>query len=117
MPQRTGREKKVFGGPQGDDAFVVIQRLTVDENESFVKLFTKVDPKTADETEVEVRRRLANILIGWNWVDDDDSPLPNPHDNVELIGRLYNDELKYLLSLIMGNDKDEKKGKRLTRKP
>jgi len=110
MPQRQSNTKRVEGGPQGEDAFVTIQRLTIDEGETFSKLFANIDPATAEQREAEVRSRMAEILLGWNWVFDDGSPMPSPHDNVGLIGKLYSSELEWLMKAIMGNTEGEKKG-------
>ncbi len=39
---------------------------------------------------------LTQMIIGWDWVDDDDEPLPQPKDNPEVFDLLTDQELAFL---------------------
>src|SRR4029077_20749203 len=117
LPQRTGRTVKVEGGPQGEDGFVVVKRMTVEESTAFGKLFTKVQDKDSDEQEMTVRQAVADVVLEWNWVDDNGDPLPKPHGNVEVVGKLLNVELEWLFQAIAGTTDGQKKDLKPMQKP
>jgi hypothetical protein len=117
MPQRTGRTVTVTGGPQGDDAFVVIKRMTVDESTAFAKLFANVQGAATEEQELAVRRAVSELVLDWNFVGDDDQPLPKPHGNAEVVGQLLNEELKWLFEAITGSTDGQKKDLKPTLTP
>ncbi len=117
MPQRTGRTVTVWGGPQGEDAFVIVKRMTVEEKTAFGKLFVNVQGKDTDEQEMAVRSAVADLVLDWNWVDDNGDPLPKPHRNVEVVGKLLEEELKWLFEAITGSTDGQKKDLKPTLKP
>lgn len=43
---------------------------------------------------------LKKSIVGWNWVDDDDKPLPNPQDNPEVVESLPLQEMMFLLAAL-----------------
>lgn len=115
MPKRAAT-KKVFGGPQGEDAFVVIKRPTVEEAYQFNKFLTRLPvngvsltPDEVERNEQEARERFAEIVMDWNFVDDEDNPLPKPHHNPDAIALLLSEELQWIVGAILGNTPGEKK--------
>lgn len=52
---------------------------------------------------------IANYVVEWNWVGDDEKPLGQPNDP-DVFAQLTMGEINYLTSEIMGLN--EKKGKR-----
>ncbi len=107
MPQRQSNTTRVDGGPQGSDAFVEVKRLTVDEQMAFKKLFATINSKDVEEAEALSRKALADLLIDWNWVNIDGSPMAKP--SAEVIGVLYNSELQWLFEAVTGSTLDQKK--------
>lgn len=109
MPQRTGRTVTVWGGPQGDDAFVIVKRMTVEEGSAFGKLFIAGEGDNADEKEIAARKSVAEKTLDWNWVSDDGSPLPKPLEDPSVIGDLLPNELEWLFKAIAGTTDGQKK--------
>lgn len=116
MPQRTGRTVRVEGGPQGEDAYVVIKRMTVDEGSAFAKLLANAQGEGAEELEAAVRESTSQLTIDWNFVGDDGEPLPKPNGNPAVFGQLLTNELEWLFQAIMGSTDDQKKGLKPTLK-
>lgn len=121
MPVRQRPEKKVFGGPQGEDAFVVVKRLTVEESNAFTEQFQSLEASATDgetraNNEMIARKAIADLVLDWNLVDNDDKPLPKPYQNADVFGQLYNEELTWITKALV-NQTDEqqaaakKKGK------
>lgn len=107
MPQRQSNTTRVEGGPQGSDAYVVVKRMTVDESMAFRKLFLSIKDKDVEEQEALSRKSLADLLVEWNWVNGDGSPMPQP--NAEVIGVLFDTELQWLFEAVTGATTDQKK--------
>lgn len=108
MPLRQSPEKKVEGGPQGADAFIVVKRLTVEESNSFTEKFNQlqedaVDAEARQNGELEARKSFGELVFDWNWVDNDGNPLPKPHNNPDVFGALYNEELEWITRAIVNN--------------
>jgi len=40
---------------------------------------------------------LGPFVMGWNWVDEDGEPYPQPKNNAEVFGELDMDELMWLI--------------------
>ena len=80
---------------QGEGSFVVIKRMT----------WGDLEPLTQDAGEKQDMRAIAaefmpRLVVDWNWVDDNDSPLPKPADNPEIIKALPTEELTFLLEAV-----------------
>ena len=50
---------------------------------------------------------LANRIVEWNWTDNGGDPLPQPHNAPEVVERLTNDELMWLMTAIQGKETTE----------
>lgn len=109
MPKRQSNTTRVEGGPQGSDAYVVIKRLTLDEQHEFGLLFGDVQNKSVDEQTAAVGEALSQLIFEWNLVDNDDHPLPQPAHNPGIFGKLYNTELEWLINAVSGTADDQKK--------
>jgi hypothetical protein len=115
MPVRQSRDKKVMGGPQGEDAYIVLKRLTVDEAYQFNKQLTEwasealAGSSEPDEREQEARKLYADMILDWNWVDSDDKPLPKPNGNPDVIGQLWSEELNWISLAILGQTPEQQK--------
>lgn len=107
MPQRS-RTKTVYGGPQGKDAFVTVKKFTVDEGRAY-NTRMEANRGNSDEQEQDAREALSEWVVEWNWVDEDNKPLPQPHKNAAVIGQLLTDELAWLGAVVNGNEEGEKK--------
>jgi hypothetical protein len=101
MPTRN-RVRKITGGPQGDDAVVVILIPTVGEMREQNKLAKSLGPES-DEAEDAARKYLAAHVLDWNWMLDETTKLPNPHENPEVFAVLMQDELRFIGQALAGN--------------
>ena len=46
-------------------------------------------------------------LVDWNWVDDEDVPLPKPKDHPEVVDELSTDEVTFLANLLTGEEESK----------
>lgn len=67
------------------------------------------DPARAVHAFEELCRQVANKILAWNWTGLDDMPLAQPHNNVEVIKSLSDDELAWLVRAIGGETPGERK--------
>lgn len=81
---------------QGEDSYVVFDRLTVAEAREFSRLTAEDNPRRQDKRAVEM---MARKIMDWNWVDDDGEPLPVPSTDGAVIDRLTDPELSLLARL------------------
>ena len=97
MPKRT-RVRQLKGGPQGDDAIAVIVEATIIEK--VMLQITMANCVLEQGREKLLSVFIADHLIGWNWVDDDDISLPQP--NADIIFHLTTTELDFIAKAIGG---------------
>lgn len=50
----------------------------------------------------EAAKVLADLILEWNWTDDDGTPLPEPHKAPEVIANLHVQELVWLIGQYYG---------------
>lgn len=93
MPKRIKVRKVETPELQGDDSWVTLQSPTMEEYEAFG---TVLKSAQAENDENAVYQQLSKFVIEWNWVDDDDVPLPQPHDNPDVFRKLTGAELGFL---------------------
>jgi hypothetical protein len=74
---------------QGNDSWVEVIPFTVGERLSIPATFNRMDM---------IRERV----IGWNWVDGDGEPLPQPGGEVDVIQELTTFELAALTDVVLG---------------
>ena len=55
-----------------------------------------------------MHKQMAERIIEWNWVDDDDKPLPQPKDDYRIIRKLYTTESDFITDLFTNQSKDPK---------
>jgi len=104
MPKRSNT-LTIFSPPelQGDDAFIVVRSPSTGTMQNYRELIGSLiarQNKYADTPEfglksIEIAGEVENAghnlirehVISWNWVDDDDNPLPQPNEDgaIELL--------------------------------
>lgn len=144
MPKRQ-RTRTIMGGPQGDDAKLVIRKITIGESKAMQAEYEALQSQTAevekqlaatrqqlneavngeaptiakelktlqakrDDLNNQANSLLAPFVMEWNWVDDDDEPLPQPREGAEVLDALLTDELNFIANAIGGGLDDQKKG-------
>lgn len=87
---------------QGEGSFVVVQRMTWGVMKN---LLPEADKLTQREVAVKL---IPQLVIDWNWVDDDGKELPKPKDNPEVFDQVNDEELEFLLRCLDFEQADTK---------
>ena len=125
MPQRN-RERTITGGPQGDDAVVVVFMPTIEQLNAGLDTSDIPDDEPAenaaeavavtlsrmDKIEKKAREFFARHVRSWNWVDDNSDPLPQPHGNPDVFGLLLQDELAFIAKYLRGQAEQQVKNRK-----
>jgi hypothetical protein len=111
MPKRQSPNRRIEGGPQGADAYVVIRRLNWGEQEDLSRQVESLTDSGQVMQSEQARELLANVIIEWNWVGDEagEETLEQPKGNPDAFLPLYDDEITWLMGAITGQDTAEKK--------
>jgi hypothetical protein len=101
MPQRKAIRQVPTPTVQGDDSWVKVHRL---EMGKWLAYQANGDGK--EDTQIEQARRglrlMAELIVGWNWVDDDGAPLPQPGTDPAVLERLTDEETNLLMGILQG---------------
>lgn len=114
MPKRIAT-RRVTGGPQGDDAFVVIQRITFGQMQELLSMVSpngKPDDLATAKANLDMAKKmLPEYVVEWNWVADEAGlePLPQPKDNPAVFDSLLDEEVTWLMGALQGVVTEEKK--------
>ena len=116
MPSRQ-RTRQITGGPQGDDAFILVRYLTVGDSKALYaegdalrkRAEASDDPELVKALNEKANEMLAEFVMDWNWVDDDDKPLPKPKGKPAVFDLLLTNEIQWLTQAAIGGLDDEKK--------
>lgn len=84
MPARNNLRTVTSEGVQGEGSWVQVRALTVAQYNQRQRLLVAAsktdDPGEQERIERQMREFFASVVAGWNWVDDDGNPLPQPTD-------------------------------------
>jgi hypothetical protein len=107
---------------QGENSFISLKVLTVEQWTQRQELVLeankalKNEELTADERQAiidGVNKRLNNlhaqIITGWDWVDNDDKPLPLPCEDPGVWDQLTMREVAFIIEQIERSAAEEKK--------
>jgi len=88
----------------GEDSYVKIRSVPY---AMVQEAAAKKDSKdtTPDEEQEFTEKLLKASVIEWNWVDDDDKPLPDPNHEDWDLGNLLINEVEFLVESVMGREK------------
>ena len=81
----------------------VITELTDDERNT-----AYTEAGLTDELLDFADREFSKFIIEWNWVYDDDTPMPQPSEDYKVLGQLYGHEYRYIMSLFNPDENTEK---------
>ena len=93
---------------QGDGSFVLLKSPGFSELRSLGKLARM---REEDVAEIEsLGSIVSDLIVEWNWVDDDNNPLPQAKDKPEIIDELsYQEQIFVIESLSnLGELSDQK---------
>lgn len=126
MPKRQSTQRVMSPEMQGDDSWIEITAPTMEQMKGYRKQLRplqerleqlKKEGKTESSVEVqeinEAIGEAGKILVSqyvksWNWVDDDDVPLPQPSEK-GAVDTLNLREIKWIMKQFQFDD-SEKKG-------
>lgn len=111
MPSRKYKTKREIdcSEVQGEGAVCILSSLTVGHAKT---LFGDEGMDTAKKiTFDEGLDILRELIISWNWVDDEDKPLPQVQDDPGLLDKLPIEEMEFLLGHLKISRKESKVGK------
>lgn len=138
MPKRV-RTQTIVGGPQGDDAKVVILMPTYGESRQYTKQLTLLERKintiiqdsdTGNDPDGTLATELESLtdqlsaatsiylsahMLDWNWVNDDDEPLPKPHNDQAVIDNLTTEEIAFIRDALNGATAQQEDGRKKLR--
>lgn len=84
MPARQNLKTVASDEVQGDGSWVKLRPYTVAQHNLRAVLLRRAQAaETEAETqaiEAELWALFAEVVVSWNWVGDDDKPLPQPTD-------------------------------------
>jgi len=89
---------------QGEDSWVKIRRTY---GRDLKRMIPQGQRLRADDTpDLEKyefgEQRIRDLVVGWNWVDDDGKPLPLPRDQADITEALRDDEIMFLIEQVSG---------------
>ncbi len=84
MPSRQNVKQVPSDEVQGEGSWIKVRPYTVAQHNRRVGLLRRAQAaETEAETqavEAELWALFAEVVVGWNWVDDEGKPLPKPSD-------------------------------------
>ena len=86
---------------QGEGSYVVFTSPTFDDVATFSDLiFSSGNGEVKNDAEAVklVTPMLKQFVTGWDWVDDEGQPLPNPQEEPGVIDRLTMEEQSFLIN-------------------
>jgi len=105
MPKRIRVREIPSPELQGEDSWVKVKAPTMAEFNQIQSLPAQMQELAATEGVAadvikkmakEYEELIAQFILEWNWVDDDDKPLPQPHNNPEIFDQLTAPEVMWL---------------------
>lgn len=122
MAKRQNNNKIDTKHLQGEGSYIILKALTVDQWNQRQKLVAESNKVIGDETrDPEERKRIlqdnerqlnaihAQLVIAWDWVDDDDKPLPLPSSDPDVWQRLTMREVSFIIEHIEKSATEQKK--------
>jgi len=104
MPKRKSIRRFASDKVQGEDSWVLVAMLTVEEMRESRKV---VSAQGFDAFELGVDL-LKKHCREWNWVWDDGSPMPQPKESPDVIEKLTDLEVDFLGNCIRGSEEEAK---------
>ena len=103
-PKRRRVQRHASNEVQGEGSWVIVAALNVAEMRGYRK---QAEEKDFDAFEMGIDVLKTHVYT-WNWVDDDDSPLPQPEDDPMVIDLLTDTEVEFLSTCIQGSEDEAK---------
>ncbi|MBU0847016.1 hypothetical protein KKH23_07470 [Patescibacteria group bacterium] len=116
MPKRQNIVQLDSSKVQGEGSYVIVRRQIVEEMRTFLSSETWAelqkslkDDATGGAVVIDIAKEASGRIIEWNWVDDNDDPLPLPKDDPEVFDRLTDQEFMFLSNALGSREAEERK--------
>ena len=93
MPQRQRVKQIKSEEVQGADSWVKIRKPTVGEARELLG-------------NTELGAKFQQVVLAWNWVDDNGDPLPQPSEVPDITDLLTADEITFINGALTGTTKN-----------
>lgn len=100
MAKRQGKRRVDSTSIQGEGTWVEIDALTVKEVRQMRKAANEADYDSFEGGLDAIKKHV----IGWNWVDYDESSLPAPRSFPDVVDTLTMPEINFLANALLGED-------------
>jgi len=107
MPKRKSIREIPSPEIQGEDSWVKVKPMTYGEQRVF-RLRMRELRGDEEALELEGCKLLAEWVVDWNWVDENDEPLPKPEGNPKVIDGLLSHEIQFLTQSLSGGQEELK---------
>lgn len=101
---------------QGEGSWIKVRMVTHGQSKKLQKDFSDVIGKDFSDISIERRAEfqtqsdelLTRMIVDWNWVNDDDEPLPLPRDEQTVVDELTELEHQFIANAIRGEGERKK---------
>ena len=102
MPQRKHKliQRIDSAEVQGEGSYVIVQNLNLEQAKGLYGSAKSANRDSEDEMLTLGIQILKDLIIEWNWVDDDDNPLPQPKEHPEVLDTLPYQEATFLVTAL-----------------
>ena len=107
MPKRKSIVRVLSDEVQGDGSWVIVALPTVAEMREIRKTFREAAEAEKDTFDMGIIL-LKKYVKEWNWVFQDDQPMPQPKADPSIIEKLTDPESSFLSACITGTSQDSK---------
>lgn len=115
MPKRKSFRRVATPEVQGDDSWVEVFKIKASTGFELQAMSGQLNDPDAATADPDLAKRMAMTAVQhvrtWNWVDDDDEPLPQPQELLkrkdEILEVLTMDELRVIISAFVGGEETD----------
>lgn len=111
MPKRNNLVRHPSEELQGDGSYVLLRNITWGEMKRRGWL-TGERTEGKDRKIDEAEKIFEFCVADWNWVDDEDNPLPLPKDDPAVLDKLTYAESTFIMEKLFGSKVEVVKKKR-----
>lgn len=107
MPKRKSVIRFFSDEVQGEGSWVLVALPTVEEMREIRKTYKDLTVAEEDTFDfgISVIRKYTK---DWNWVFQDDQPMPKPKEDPSVFDKLIDPEVSFLSACISGTEQDSK---------
>ena len=113
MPRQKRTVEVDSSRVQGEGSWVRISKMTWGEIKAMRAKSKEAEGDDDEEGDADLafemgEETIVKHVIGWNWADEDEKPLPQPQDDPAVFDTLTDDEFGFLAEAIAGSEEVRK---------